>query len=397
VSTPRTKKFIAPTLRQALDAMRRELGEDALLLATQSGIDSDGAPYAAVIGMSTGTPIEQPQAITDAAGAPRFAPRPVHTDASTEPIPLRYYLEQPPSGSNDSAIRALQEEIHRLSAKLTAISHAVAYRYSAILPDPYRRMYQLLRDAGFSDHHAGYLIARIAGDHPVHELSECIQRFRAVLAELLPTSRLVTEVPPPAFAFAGPSGSGKTTTLMKAAILLHRAYPERTLRLLTADTERIAAIEQIRSFAALVQMPLDIVRTSEHIPATFATAPDTITLVDLPPPSKRTSGLSDKLIDVVERSNGIVIITLPATSDADIARQFLQRATQRSCYRIALTKLDEAPACGHLLPLFWELRIPISLLTTGTQLPDDIAEPTIDHMLELLIPSRHATMYMTVS
>ncbi len=390
----RTKKFIAPTLRQALDAMRQELGEDALLLATNSGIDSNGSPYAEVVGMSTGVRSDHSSTIATAAGAPTF-PRTRPTQHQAEPVPLRYYLEQSPHPTSDSTILALQEEIHQLSAKLTALTHAVAYRYSAILPDPYRTMYQLLRDAGFSDHHAGYLISRIAGDQPAYDLDECIQRLHSILVELLPTRRFIVEGPPTLIAFAGPSGSGKTTTLMKAAILLHRAYPEKTMRLVTADTERIAAVEQIRSFSALVQMPLEIIRTRDHVANLPARAPESITLVDLPPPSQRTSPLSEMLIDVVVRSNGLVVLTLPASCDTEIAKTLLQRASGNASFRIALTKLDESPRCGHLLPLFWELRIPLSLLTTGTQLPDDITEPSVDHLLRFLVPTQHRTMFTT--
>jgi flagellar biosynthesis protein FlhF len=394
LTAARTQKFIAPTLRQALDAMRRELGDDALLLATRSGVDANGSPYAEVVGMTTGAHRGLTHAVVDAAGTPQFPSR-SQRPVPSEPVPLRYYLEQSPERPSERAIAALQEEIHHLSAKLTAISHAVAYRYSAILPDPYRRTYQLLRDAGFSEHHAGYLIARLAAEEPARDVQECIHRLRSVFVELLPTSRLITDAPPGAIAFTGPSGSGKTTTLMKVAILLQRAYPESTIRLVTADTERIAAAQQLRSFATLTGMELEVFRKGDATPASFQTHPNSITLVDLPPPSKRMTAVTDAILASVEQASGVVIFTLPATCDAEVAQRLLQRAIGNPSYRIALTKVDEAPQCGHLLSLFWELRLPISLLTTGTQLPDDVIEPTVDYLLQLLIPSGNAALFTT--
>jgi len=390
-TTPRTKKFIAPTLRQALDAMRRELGEDALLLATRSGVDTDGMPFAEVVGMSAARRALSPTSLTHAVGASDFTPPTrVRHHSAGEPIPLRYYIERgtvPPA--EQSALAHLQEDIHRLSAKLTEITHAVAYRYSAILPDPYRRIYEMLRNAGFAEHHAGFLVAHVANGQQPTTTEECIERLRTTLAELLPIEPLFASSVPPIIAFSGPSGSGKTTTLMKVALSLQKVYPERRIRLVATDTERIAASEQLRSLATIVGLDLTIARTQSDI---AALPNDGIALVDLPPPSGRCSKLSATLADAASAAGGIVICTLPAPCDRDIARSLLQQVATRRQYRIALTKLDEAPQCGHLLPLLWECNVPLSLMTTGTRLPDDLVEPSIDHLMQFLF-SAQQTQY----
>jgi flagellar biosynthesis protein FlhF len=383
----RTKKFIAPTLRQALDAMRKELGDDALLLATQSGINIDGMPYAEVVGMAAQRSGMTSTILSDAVGAPAPSQRTiVRTDSATEPIPLRYYIERGVDAApNHATIEQLQDDIHRLSAKLTALSHAVAYRYSAILPDPYRRLYEMLRNAGFAEQYAGFLVAQVANGEHLPTIERCLEQLRSILTSLLPIERLFTSSVPRIIAFSGPSGSGKTTTLMKVALSLRKAYPKRRLQVMATDSERIAAQDQLRSFAGIVGLEF----TMAHTEADFAALPpDDIALVDLPPTSGRSSAKSTTLADAVANAGGIVIATLPSPCDRDIARTLLEHIACRNHYRVALTKLDEAPRCGHLLPLFWECNVPLSLVTTGTRLPDDLAEPSIDHLMQFLFSSQ---------
>ena len=383
----RTKKFIAPTLRQALDAMRKELGDDALLLATQSGINIDGMPYAEVVGMAAQRSGRTSTILSDAVGASAPSRRTiVRTDSATEPIPLRYYIERGvDAAANHATIEQLQDDIHRLSAKLTALSHAVAYRYSAILPDPYRRLYEMLRNAGFAEQYAGFLVAQVANGEHLPTIEHCLERLRSILTSLLPIERLFTSSVPRIIAFSGPSGSGKTTTLMKVALSLRKAYPNRRLQVMATDSERIAAQDQLRSFAGIVGLEF----TMAHTEADFAALPpDDIALVDLPPTSGRSSAKSTTLADAVANAGGIVIATLPSPCDRDIARTLLEHIACRNHYRVALTKLDEAPRCGHLLPLFWECDVPLSLVTTGTRLPDDLAELSIDHLMQFLFSSQ---------
>ncbi len=382
----RTKKFIAPTLRQALDAMRKELGDDALLLATQSGINIDGMPYAEVVGMAGQRSGRTSTILTGAVGAPAPSQRSiVRIDSASEPIPLRYYIERGVDTTPDHAtIEQLQENIHRLSAKLTAISHAIAYRYSAILPDPYRRLYEMLRNAGFAEQYAGFLVAQVASGENLPTIEQCLERLWSILTSLLPIERLFASSAPRIIAFSGPSGSGKTTTLMKVALSLRKAYPNRRLQVMATDSERIAAQEQLRSFSVIVGIEF----TTAHTEADFAALPsDDITLVDLPPTSGRSSAKSTVLADAIVDAGGIVITTLPAPCDRDIARTLLEHIACRKHYYVALTKLDEAPRCGHLLPLFWEFDVPLSLVTTGTRLPDDLAEPSVDHLMQFLFSS----------
>ena len=367
--------------------MRKELGDDALLLATQSGINIDGMPYAEVVGMAAQRSGRTSTILSDAVGAPAPSRRTiVRTDSATEPIPLRYYIERGvDAAANHATIEQLQDDIHRLSAKLTALSHAVAYHYRAILPDPYRRLYEMLRNAGFVEQYAGFLVAQVANGEHLPTIEHCLERLRSILTSLLPIERLFTSSVPRIIAFSGPSGSGKTTTLMKVALSLRKAYPNRRLQVMATDSERIAAQDQLRSFAGIVGLEF----TMAHTEADFAALPpDDIALVDLPPTSGRSSAKSTTLADAVANAGGIVIATLPSPCDRDIARTLLEHIVCRNHYRVALTKLDEAPRCGHLLPLFWECDVPLSLVTTGTRLPDDLAELSIDHLMQFLFSSQ---------
>lgn len=376
----RTKTYVAPTLRQALDAMRLELGEDALLLATRSGVHQDGTPYAEVVGFSTTRHVPS-EHVAAAAGAPSFRHR-INSQKS-EPIPLHHYIENH-SLSGNNTIAGLYDEIHRLSAKLSELSYTVAHRYNVPLPHPYRQLYSLLQQAGFSDRYAGFLIERVTEEALPTTFDECMQQLRTVFATLLPFDRPFINGLPPVIAFSGPSGSGKTTTVMKVAIHLQRAYPSHTLRIVSADTERIGAADQLRAFTALMNLPLEIIRSHDELGIISQVKPNEVTLLDLPAPTRRSQAIVDMALSCVQTANGTILLTIPATMDASITQQVLEQyATTTNC-RIVLTKLDESPRAGHILPVVWESHLPLSLVTTGTRLPDDITEPTVDFFMQLL-------------
>ncbi|MCS7302469.1 MAG: hypothetical protein RMK00_01110 [Bacteroidota bacterium] len=376
----RTKKFIAPTLRQALEAMRRELGEDALLLATQSGIDSSGQPFAEVVGMATNTSAFPSQTVIHAAGAPSFHSRTPALDKG-EPVPLRYFIEGTSRANND--IEKLEQEIHHLSAKLTELTYAVAYRYSNVLPHPYRQLYSMLRDAGFSETHAGHLISSVIEEGKAVTFDGCLDRLRVILSQLLRVRSPFSGAIPPIIAFAGPSGSGKTTTLMKTAIRLQQSYPRSSLQILNADNERMGASDQLRSFASLLKVGFSVIHNTIELQQA-CTAERHFTLVDLPAPSERTLPLIESVVSCVQDNGGVVFLTIPATSDQNTAQAILEQYHRYSAIRLVLTKLDEAQRLGHILSLLWDRDIPISLLTAGTRLNNDLVEPSIDYLMKSL-------------
>lgn len=174
-------------------------------------------------------------------------------------------------------------------------------------------------------------------------------------------------------AFVGPTGVGKTTTIAKLAANFKLRAGLR-VGLATVDTYRVAAVDQLRTYADIINIPLRVVAGAR----------------DLKRALSEMSGLDLVLIDTAGRSPGdelqvqelrtllaegpvdevhlVLSLAASAKSLMNTARKF----ASVSPHSVILTKLDESPSYGQILDALPQLGIPVSYLTTGQSVPDDI-------------------------
>jgi flagellar biosynthesis protein FlhF len=179
-------------------------------------------------------------------------------------------------------------------------------------------------------------------------------------------------------ALVGPTGVGKTTTIAKLAAH-YRLKQRRRVGLITVDTYRIAAVEQLRTYADIIDLPMQVVSTPR----------------DMRQAVQRMEGLELVLIDTAGRSPkdevkirelgaflqeaqaDEVHLVLSSVAHPRTLQQTAQRFSAVGTTALILTKLDEATGLGNLLPLLTGSGLPLSYLTNGQNVPDDIelAEP----------------------
>jgi flagellar biosynthesis protein FlhF len=197
----------------------------------------------------------------------------------------------------------------------------------------------------------------------------------AIMARMIPTSGPARICPGRAtrIALVGPTGVGKTTTIAKLAA--HFALRERrNVGFLAADTFRIGAVEQLKRYAELMSAPVRVARTAEDV-ARAASALSSCDLVFID-----TAGRSHRDVERMEELRGYlraaradeVQLALSATADTASLFKAVDRFTPLGVNRLILTKLDEAERAGVILQTSARAGIPISHVTTGQGVPDDI-------------------------
>jgi len=174
-------------------------------------------------------------------------------------------------------------------------------------------------------------------------------------------------------AFVGPTGSGKTTTLAKLAA--HCCFNKsKKISIITADTYRIAAIEQIRTFADIVKVSLQVVFSSDEIPAALdACAGSDVIFVDTAGRSQRNREHMEELrilMDVL-RPDETHLVLSATTKDSDLI-DMVHNYRNIRVNRLLFTKLDETARLGNVFNVVSELGIPVSYFTVGQSVPDDI-------------------------
>ena len=178
----------------------------------------------------------------------------------------------------------------------------------------------------------------------------------------------------------GPTGVGKTTTIAKLAseFKLNR---KAKVGMITSDTYRIAAVEQLRTYASILDIPLQVVFTLEEMnSAVKQFAGYDIVFVDTAGRSHKNAEQCDELfhlikdidIDSEKIEKEIYLVLSTATKYKDLLR-ITDTYDNLSDYKLIFTKVDETSAIGNILNIKLKTKAPLSYITGGQAVPDDIS------------------------
>ncbi len=190
-------------------------------------------------------------------------------------------------------------------------------------------------------------------------------------------------------ACVGPTGVGKTTTVAKLAARAH-IDKERSVAVITLDTFRVGAVEQMRRFVELMDIPLHVANDRAQFAAALAKCEGAdVVLVDTAsrPPSDRVA--MGMLAECLKTSTGRVIdvlLTVPAMIRArDVERL---HSVYETCppTGLVVTKLDETDQIGGTVHAAVRGKIPLVHLCKGARVPEDIEDATVESLLQALFP-----------
>lgn len=184
----------------------------------------------------------------------------------------------------------------------------------------------------------------------------------------------------------GPTGVGKTTTIAKIAA---RALLEdkKKIGFITTDTYRIAAIEQLRTYANLLQAPVEIAYNSKDFEEAILKMKDRdLIFID-------TAGRNYKEIKFVDDLKRLIdfsldmesFLVLSVTSKEEDMKTIIDRFTSFPIEKFIFTKVDETGSIGPMFNLMKKYRIGTAYFTDGQEVPEDIAEADLEKMLNLLL------------
>ncbi len=175
--------------------------------------------------------------------------------------------------------------------------------------------------------------------------------------------------------FIGPTGVGKTTTIAKIASML-KMDQKRKIALMTADTYRIAAVEQLTTYANILDIPLHVVYSPEEVKEARERLKDyDIVLVDTAGRSYKNREQRDdleRLLNSVPPKEREVFLVLSATTKYYDLLRITENYLQITDYALIFTKLDETSSIGNLLNIHMKTGAPLSYATFGQNVPDDI-------------------------
>ena len=386
------KKFTASNTTEALKAVRREIGGDALILSTR-----DTAHGVEVIAISPATLqqlSQQGQGISVSEAPPVSVNRttvPAQPEPAAAPIESGELTGSPATESKQThSMDQLWSELSDMKRMLQ--THLSAQAWSQLQSTSARQTQalQLLLNAGFSPELCDQLARALSENDDVDApVTDVLQ----VLLEQRVSSLDPMEVfdQGGVFAFIGPTGVGKTTAIAKIAARCVLRYGREQLALLSTDTFRIGAQEQLNVYAKIIGVPVTSLRDGEDLINKLKTMPKRkVILLD-------TAGVSQRDIQMLEQSQLLQsgapelkrILVMSSTTDLrtqeDVIlmhQQASQTHTQRPIHAAIITKTDEAAQIGPVMDCLIRHQLPLIFLANGQRVPEDLSQanpPYLSH------------------
>ncbi|MDA8621164.1 flagellar biosynthesis protein FlhF [Psychrosphaera sp.] len=177
------------------------------------------------------------------------------------------------------------------------------------------------------------------------------------------------------YSLVGPTGVGKTTTIAKLAARFAQIHGADKVGLITTDSFRIGALEQLATYAKILGCPLKQAKNTEELSeAIYQLRDKKLLLID-------TAGMSQRDIKLTERLNHLLTksrvniknyLVLSATSQMSVLHESVQHFKTIPLSGCIFTKIDESLSLGELISVAIHNRLPIGYLTNGQRVPEDI-------------------------
>jgi flagellar biosynthesis protein FlhF len=404
----RIKKYTAKSMKEALLQIKQDLGEEAIILKTShapgklfsqgdievtAALDEDARTDASLSHQAFAPLRVTPTRVSDTGVYKRPKPGPEMPKpdvlnrrkadlqsraAEGQDLDKKYETIKADIGELKLLFRNFMAADTRGDARMDAREEARsgAPPEAEGLLGGWALLYKKLVGAEVMPAVAREFVKRICTDSPA-QTHEVVQRFvdelNAFFTPSAPQPAGGAPRPPKVIMFVGPTGAGKTTTLAKLAAQ-HALGGRKSVSLITSDTYRIAAIEQIRTFADIMNIPLHIVFSPEEADqALAACASSDIVFVDTAGRSQKSAEHMGELSGLIKRMKpDEVHCVLSAGTKASDLCAAIEKYKQLGVNRLLFTKLDETMKLGNVFTAAVQSGIPFSYFAFGQRVPDDI-------------------------
>ena len=389
-------KVVAPSSRQALRLLREKLGPDAIVLSNT--VTADGVEIVATLEepvTDLAVPTVEPVELLLPLPRPLPLATPVKASAAHASV-IALPVEPATGGSgSDSVLREIHSMRGMIEEQLAGLAWNKAQRR-----DPLRgQLLRTLLGAGFSARLARDLLAEL----PVGQTYAAgLEYVKATMARQLPMledeDALMKEGG--VYALMGPTGVGKTTTTAKlAARCVMRFGPEK-LALVTTDSYRIGAYEQLRIYGQILGVSVHAVKDAVDLDLVLADLRHKhVVLIDTVGMSQRDRAVSEQIAMLCGASRPVKrLLLLNASSHGDTLNEVVQAyrqdpltATGNDLAGCILTKVDEATHPGALIDTVIRHQLPIHYISSGQKVPEHLVLGNRSALIDSVFQAKSAS------
>ncbi|WP_246939885.1 flagellar biosynthesis protein FlhF [Bacillus pinisoli] len=371
----KVKKYIAPTMPEAMKKIRAELGKDAVIL------NSKVVHTGGLFGFFTKKNIEVIAAIDPSpfSNEPmqKEKPRPVQEPLIKKPL-VNTELDQN-TLKKDSSQSDLKQELDELKSLIKHMSTQQGSTSSSY-PLALQKFEKILMDQEVDDVIRVEILNKLVEQWYKHDANvedqEITKWFRHHVKQFVDqfnhggisfNKQYINVI--------GPTGVGKTTTLAKIAANCVLKF-EKRVAFITTDTYRIAAIEQLKTYAKILNVPIEVCYNIEDfIKAKEKFASYDLVFIDTAGRNFRNQQYVNELREVIDFSEEMeTFLVLSLTSKLKDMHEIYRQFSTINIEKLIFTKKDETSQYGAMLNLMSAYDKGIAYITVGQNVPDDIVE-----------------------
>jgi len=384
------KTYQAPTMAAALAEVKKDLGRSAVIVKTRSfrrgGLLGIGGRRVWEIDAVANPGVDEGQYVSDAT-------------TGDEPGPIVSHQATPTAFVGVDDAQPHSEHLWRQVTELHRMVKSLLARHprgkAQDMPDGLGELFAHLVEQEVEEPLAAEVIQRLRMRLTGREVSD-LSLARGKLTELL-TEEIATSAPEAQtgnghariMALIGPTGVGKTTTIAKLAANF-KLQERKRVGLISIDTYRIAAVDQLRTYAEIIEVPLRVVLTAGELRQAVTESGDfDVILIDTAGRSQNDEMRLGQLRNFLGASGAHEVhVVVSASSSRSCIRRTLEQFCPLGANRLVLSKLDEAESFGVILNAALVGKIPISYVTTGQGVPDDIAPGKAETLAQMVVTGR---------
>lgn len=381
-------------MAETLDKVKRAFGREAVILNTRTGarggvLGRGENPYVEI------TAARELAGLPEGVGVATVRKRSGRSERTEGAVAL---VSSPTKVTDDRLPAAILSEVGALKS---LVNDLVRESQSARLKDLPERLvdgYSRLVENAVAEHIAQQLVASVKRKLTSTQLGDAraVRRCLASAIEsMLPTAGPIRQArsgTPTVIALVGPTGVGKTTTIAKLAANL-RLRENRKVGLITIDTYRIAAVEQLKTYADIIDIPLEVVTTPVQLERALSHMADMdFIFIDTAGRSQKDAAKIDELASFfgVRRPDEVHLV-LSGTCGESVLLSTIEAFSKIGVDRIIFSKLDEAIGFGVMLSCLRKAGAKLSYVTTGQDVPDDIRVGEGKALAQLIIGKQSVT------
>lgn len=369
----RVRRFVGDNVAETMGKVKRELGSEAVILQTREFREGGFLGLFGKVKVEITAAIEENPVATVKTPASNYV---YHVEDVKPPITVPVSDTKDPSGAIQDELQHMRLMLEKMNKHMEGLGEE-----KSGWPSILQRWADHLQDRGVNENLVKRLIRQVQQTLPEDEWGDDLQVYARIEANVRQICGQTGPIQPGLekpriVALIGPTGVGKTTTIGKLAAGFS-IVDKRKVALITADTYRVAAVEQLKTFGEIIGVPVEVVMTPSGLrEALDLHADKELIFIDTAGRSPNHELHMSELRAFLDKAKpDFTMLVMSATTQSSDQLQIYKRFEALTTHLI-FTKLDETLSAGSIINLLGQTTLPTAYLTNGQNVPDDIDAAT---------------------